>query len=354
MEVQQAGQNPGNREESPDHLRLSLAAAMTLGFVNGWFYRNAKLRCVNLLLTYADGCKANCSFCGLAAEKELVWSARRFIRVPWKTFSTDEVIDAIKGAPTHVSRVCISMITHPRCKKDVLTVCRRLVRETGLAVSLLISPTILNRDDLMTMKDAGAERIGVAIDGATPEIFDRFRGRPVKGPHRWDKYWTIYEQSLAIFGAGMAGVHLICGLGETEKEMVSAISRARNMGGCTHLFSFFPERGSALEDLSPPPIGAYRRIQLARWLIDNDRTTIGMMDFDSAGRIIGYGLSEDEVGDAIQSGVPFETSGCPGPDGKVACNRPYGNEKPGLDIRNFPFPPENEDLERIASELKTY
>jgi biotin synthase-related radical SAM superfamily protein len=353
MEVLQAGQIPGNCEESPDHVRLSLAAAMTLGFVNGWFYRNAKLRCVNLLLTYADGCKANCSFCGIAAEKDLVWSKRKFIRVPWKTFPTDKVIDAIKGAPSHVSRVCVSMITHPRCKEDVLTLCRRITRETRLAVSLLISPTILNRDDLMAMKDAGAERIGVAVDGATREIFDRFRGRPVKGPHRWDKYWKIYEQSLDIFGTGMAGVHLICGLGESEKEMVSAIFRARNMGGCTHLFSFFPEKGSALEKVAPPPVGTYRRIQLARWLIDNDRTSLDLMEFDTAGRIIGFGLSEKDLSGAIHSGVPFETSGCPGSDGKVACNRPYGNEKPGLEIRNFPFAPEKEDLERIAVELQT-
>lgn len=37
-------------------------------------------------------------------------------------------------------------------------------------------------------------------------------------------------------------VHLICGLGETERQMVSAISRARKMGGSTHLFSFIPSR----------------------------------------------------------------------------------------------------------------
>jgi biotin synthase len=83
------------------------------------------------------------------------------------------------------------MITHPRCRQDVLTVCRLVARETGLPVSLLISPTILTRDDLLAMKDAGADRIGVAIDGATQEIFDRFRGKPVKGPHRWDRYWNI-------------------------------------------------------------------------------------------------------------------------------------------------------------------
>jgi biotin synthase len=147
-------------------------------------------------------------------------------------------------------------------------------------------------------------------------------------------------------------VHLICGLGETEQEMAGAIYRARALGGSTHLFSFFPEKGSALENHTPPPIGTYRRIQLARWLIDHDMTVPYRMTFDEAGRILDFGVTAAQLDEAIRCGEPFETSGCPGPDGKTACNRPYGNEKPGPDIRNFPFPPEDEDLKRIIRELK--
>jgi len=218
-------------------------------------------------------------------------------------------------------------------------------------VSLLISPSIITREDLLAMKEAGADRIGVAIDGATPEIFDRFRGKPVNGPHRWGRYWQIYEESIRVFGRGMAGAHLICGLGETEREMVGAIYRARALGGSTHLFSFFPEKGSALESQAPPPIGNYRRIQLARWLIDHDLTVPDRMAFSGSGRILDFGVTAAQLDEAILCREPFETSGCPGPDGKTACNRPYGNEKPGADIRNFPFPPDDEDLEGIIREL---
>ncbi|MEW6533805.1 MAG: radical SAM protein [Thermodesulfobacteriota bacterium] len=352
MSCADVGTLPVVGHESPEYVRLSLAAAMTLGFVPGWFHRNAKLRCVNLLLTYDDGCKASCAFCGLAREKDATWTAKKFIRVPWKTFRTADVVEAIKRGPSHVGRVCISMITHPRCRDDVLAVCKQVVQATGLPASLLISPSVITGKDLAAMKDAGADRIGVAIDGATEEIFDRFRGKPVNGPHRWDRYWKIYEKSIEVFGRGMAGVHLICGLGETEHEMVEAIYRARAVGGSTHLFSFFPEKGSALENHTPPPIGAYRRIQLARWLIDHDLTVPDRMTFDGSGRILDFGVTVAELDEAIRCGEPFETSGCPGPDGKTACNRPYGNEKPGPDIRNFPFSPDDEDLKRIIKELK--
>jgi biotin synthase len=124
------------------------------------------------------------------------------------------------------------------------------------------------------------------------------------------------------------------------------------MGGCTHLFSFFPERGSAMQDLPAPPVGVYRRIQLARWLIDNDRIRMTDMEFDANGRIQGFGMPAEELEEVIWSGSPFRTSGCPGPSGETACNRPYGNEKPGGIIRNFPFPPEESDLIAIAEELK--
>lgn len=340
--------------ESPEYVRLSLAAAMTLGFVPGWFYRNARLGCINLLLTYDQGCRASCAFCGLAAEKEGPSSRRNFIRVPWRSFPLEEVIQGIRHAPDYVGRVCVSMITHPRCKGDVLHVCREVVKATGKSVSLLISPTLLHKDDLTAMQDAGADRVGVAVDAATPVLFQRLRGKPVGGPHRWEKYWEIYEQSIEVFGEGMSGVHLICGLGETEQELVGTISRAREMGGSTHLFSFFPEKGSLMEDQIPPPMGTYRRIQLARWLIDQDRTRPAGMQFDSAGRIRDFGISTEEREEAVSLGIPFETSGCPGPNGKVACNRPYGNEKPGPYIRNFPFPPDVEDIMRIRQEMDEY
>jgi biotin synthase-related radical SAM superfamily protein len=354
MQLSKVDSAPALAPESPHYVRVSLAAAMTLGFTPGWFYRNARLGCINLLLTYAGGCKANCAFCGLAAEKKAMSSKGRFIRVPWKAWPTEEVIQALKNAPSHVNRVCLSMITHPRSRDDVLTICRRVVDETGKAVSILISPTVINRSDLKAMKDAGAERIGVAIDAATQDIFNRLRGKGVGGPHRWDRYWRTYEQSLEIFGEGMAGVHLICGLGETEQELVGAISRAKLMGGSTHLFSFFPERGSLMETHPVPSIGTYRRIQLARWLIDNGQSRLDLMEFDKKGRIREFGLSKVELAEVISAGYPFETSGCPGPDGKVACNRPYGNEKPGPAIRNFPFPPDEMDLQRIVEELKDY
>jgi len=213
------------------------------------------------------------------------------------------------------------MVTHPRAAKDAVTVIKK-VYGTGIPVSALITPTIINKEDLYALKEAGAERVGIAIDAATKEIFESMRSS-----HKWDHYWNTLADAIDVFGDRMAGVHLIVGLGETEEEMIACIQRAEDMGAPTHLFSFFPERGTLEENRPQPPIDVYRRIQLARYQINNQ------MPPD---------VNADEL---ISGGLPFLTSGCGG------CNRPYGNERPSEAIRNFPFAPDENDIADIRGQL---
>ena len=328
-------------ESSPDQVRLSLAAALTLGLAEGRFFRNARLGCINLLLTYPGGCKANCAFCGLARESQIAEGDPRFqkfIRVTWKAYDLDEVVARCAAAPPHVERVCVSMITHPRSRADVLEVCQRVRRGCHLPVSLLIAPTLLKSRDLEDMKAAGADRIGVAIDAATPELFAQLRGKPAKGPHRWEHYWHIYEESARIFGPDMTGVHLIHGLGEQERDLVLAMDRARQLGGSTHLFCFYPERFSALKHTPQPPASGYRRIQMARWLIDHDQARAKDMAFDGQGRIVDFGASAEVVEAAMASGRPFMTSGCIGPRARWPATGPMATSGRGRTCATIPSP----------------
>jgi biotin synthase len=246
------------------------------------------------------------------------------------------------------------MITHRRSQGDVLDLTRRIRAGADLPVSILITPTLITEADLYDMKKAGADRVGVAIDAATREKFDDLRGLGVNGPHQWDHYWTIYEKAVQVFGRDRAGVHLIVGLGETERDMAEALGRVRDLGGFTHLFSFFPEPGSEMADHPQPPMGQYRRIQAARWLIDHDLSRFERMTFDEKGRIVDFGAASGELRRILADGQAFETSGCPGRSGRTACNRPYGNERPGPDIRNFPFTLEPDDLDKAWKEMDAY
>ena len=79
--------------ESPEFLKMSLAAAMTLGFKEGLFYRKAKLYCINLLLTYGGGCLARCAYCGLSRMRPGDYEAKSFIRVSWPIYPLVEIIE---------------------------------------------------------------------------------------------------------------------------------------------------------------------------------------------------------------------------------------------------------------------
>ncbi|UCD90744.1 MAG: radical SAM protein, partial [Desulfobacterales bacterium] len=150
---------------------------------------------------------------------------------------------------------------------------------------------------------------------------------------------------------GYAGAHFVVGMGETEKEMCEAIQKTRDMSGRTHLFSYFPEEGSAMNNHQPPPMDQYRRIQLARYLIDEALSRSDRFTYNEAHQIDNYNLPESDLNSIIDGGEPFRTSGCSGYDGVVACNRPYGNSRPGPDIRNFPFAPLISDISHIRKQM---
>ena len=284
-------ENKMRKKESPDYAKISHATAISLGLMRGRMYRGAINMCANLLFHYPEGCSANCAYCGLAKKRPGSYQEKSFIHVDWPIYSMDEIIDAINNSPPYVKRTCISMITNGKCRTHTVEMANRLRCETRIPVSVLISPTILSKEDLKAMKDAGVDKIGVAIDLATPELFDRYRGKRVSGPHRWERYWEILEAGLEIFGYPHVGTHLMVGMGETEKEMVSTMDRLWRMGVVNHLFSFFAEKGSTLADRPQPPWPSYLRTQLARYLIAEGLSLYKDMEFDEQDHIIDFGLN---------------------------------------------------------------
>lgn len=342
---------------SPEYVQLSTAAAITLGLVPGTMHRTACTHCLNLLVTYPEGCRANCSYCGLARHREESrdYADRNFIRVDWPTVGYDEVIERVKANADkgQFERMCISMITHPNSDHDTLLLLRKWVAAVPhIPVSILSNPTTMKYEDLVTLRDEGADIFTVALDAITPEIFERTRGKSVDSPHRWKKYWQAIEWAAEIFGPEKFGAHLIAGMGETEQEMMTICQKMRDMGGHNHVFAFFPEQGSLMEDWPPVPKDQWRRIQLGRFIIDYAGGRIDDMRFDEQGRIIDFGLDAKELEALIESGKPFQTSGCPGKtDEEVsACNRPYGDSSP-TDIRSFPFALNAEDVGFVKRQM---
>jgi biotin synthase len=129
--------------------------------------------------------------------------------------------------------------------------------------------------------------------------------------------------------------------------------RIKDLGGHNHMFAFYPERGSLMEDWPAVDRGQWRRVQLARFIIDYRDGRVEDMLFDEAGRVVDFGLAEADLERLIASGIPFRTSGCPGKNSLEvsACNRPYGDSHP-TDILSFPFALARRDVAKVRRQLR--
>ncbi len=344
---------------SPEYVQLSTAAALTLGIMPGKMHRCGCTRCLNILLTYPEGCRANCAYCGLARHREADrdYADRNFIRVDWPSVPMAKIAQIVgedpAASPFH--RMCISMITHPRSDEDTVSVLKTWtdhVDPDAMPISILSNPTTMQRSDVQTLRDMGSDIFTVALDAATPTLFDRTRGKGVQSPHSWKKYWEILMDARDIFGSQKFGAHIIVGMGETEFEILELVQQLVDMGGHSHMFCFYPEKGSLMDHLPATPRDQWRRVQLGRYLIDYFGVRVDQMKFDSEGRVVEFGLPSGELDAVIDAGLAFRTSGCPGKFAEdiSACDRPYGDSPPS-DIASYPFQPAAVDLRRIRHQL---
>jgi biotin synthase len=190
------------------------------------------------------------------------------------------------------------------------------------------------------------DRIGIALDAATEKLFDSVKGSAAQGPYKWQDELTLLRVAVGVFGEGNVSTHLMIGLGENEKEAAELVQKCVDMGVCPALFAFTPVRGTQLASTPQPSIEGYRRIQLARYLIVNGLARVEEMLFAGDGRIMDFGIETPVLLRAVDSGKPFQTSGCPD------CNRPFYNEKPSGPIFNYPSSLNSKEIVEAKQQLK--
>ncbi len=340
---------------------MSNAAAITLGIMPGRMHRVGCTRCLNLLLTYPEGCRANCAYCGLARHREAErdYADRNFIRVDWPAVPMQQVVDTVArdGGRSPFHRMCISMITHPRSDEDTVAVLKAWTAKidpSTIPVSILSNPTTMERKDVERLRELGADIFTVALDAVHAGAL---RSHARQGR-------AVAAQVAEVLGSA-ACMRARCS-GRRSSARTSSSAWARPSGRCSRWCSssstsagtatcsrFFPEQGSLMDHLPATPRDQWRRVQLARYLIDYAGVRVEQMSFDAEGRVTGYALPPAEVEDIVSQGIAFRTSGCPGKvrDDVSACDRPYGDSPPS-NIASFPFQPNKRDLRKIRRQLK--
>jgi biotin synthase len=346
---------------SPDWVRISGASALALRYTSGRFAREFDFGGINLLLNYDEGCRSDCSYCGLARTRPGTYADKSFIRVDWPLVGTDDLVDRMARHETKLTRLCISMVTHGRAYRDTCEITERIRARVRTPLSILVAPPTLDRSRLERFSDLGVDMIGIGLDAVTEDLFRRHRTDvPAGGGLSWEKYWQVVDDARDVFGPWKVNCHTLVGLGETDRDLVETFVRLRDRQIYSYLFCFNPEPDSRLAAHPKSPLARWRRVQLVKHLVETDGFAWDRFDFTDDGALTRIrGIDDHPVGPlgpgtierAIDSGVPFMTDGCGGPNGEPGCTRPYGSYRPSEPIRDFPFAPSPDDLTRVRAEL---
>jgi len=318
-------------------IRASIGTAAVLGLEK--ILLQAKPTTAYLLMYSDTNCLSNCSFCPQAKESE----GRRdgLSRVFWPTYDLAEIIDRINTQKTGLKRICIQTIRYEKSTEDLLEIIKQF-SESKISTPLTVCCYPTSKEIFLKMKNFGVTRVGISFDCATPEIYNEIKGKKRGSEISWEMMEKSIQDAVEIFGKRFVSTHLIIGLGETEREAIQFLQKFYEQNITVGLFAFTPVKGTTLEKHPQPDIESYRRIQLARYLINAGKTSFSKIAFskkvEQRDQVLDFGVKKEELEKIISYGKPFRTSGCP------HCNRPFYNESPGKDMYNFPSELTEEDI----------
>ncbi len=281
----------------------------TLGMLGKIFGKFPKQRTAYFML---DGkCVFDCAFCTHARSAR---SDRKYLsRIVWKEIDPIEAKERLKSNEKSVKRVCLQVVSYKGYVSDTIEMIR-LFSFKPVSVSV----RALSLEEVREYFKAGADMVGISIDVASPKLHERIRGGKLKD------VLNLLESSSKEF-PGRIATHLIVGMGESDKELIELMEWLAEKSITIALFAFTPLKGTKMENHPRPSLERYRKIQLARWLLQNGLAKVSDFEFDDLGNLISTSVDFK----SLDYKKAFLTSGCPD------CTRPYYNESPARKLYNI-------------------
>jgi biotin synthase-related radical SAM superfamily protein len=321
---------------------VSIGSASVLRLYNSTRFKVPPTTCY--IMTFnSNQCIANCGFCPQGRESKS--SDDLLSRVNWPVFQFKDFIAKFSylNPSKRFKRLCLQTLNYPNNVQDAIEIISKVREKSDIPISIAIPP--IPKKNLQEIKNLGVERIGIALDASTPEIFDKIKGKGVNGPYTWDSHFKALEEALDIFSEGFVTTHLIVGLGESSKDIFNIIYDLKNLKIKVGLFAFTPIKGTKLESLNPPDLLYFRKIQLGRYLILEENKDLNDFIFNNKGEIVKFNINMRDFERVITQTDAFLTSGCPG------CNRPYYTSRPTGPIYNYPKKLNEKEKKEIYNSL---
>lgn len=289
-----------------------------------------------------ERCPHSCLFCsqrsGTDQDRNVPDMSRRLSRITWKPENDESVLSALKEKVQQggIGRVCLQSVAGAYGETMEQLVKIRKISDVPVCISI----NGISYDEILDLIHTGADKIAFSFDAVTPELFERIKARP------WQELWDLFVRTVENF-PGRVVIHLIAGLGETEKSAVSAIEMFYSFDVDVSLFAFTPLPGTPLARRKPPELSSYRRVQTALYLIriGNRNSACGdpFYSFEEERLVFEPSLREELSG--ILDSSAFQTYGC------TYCNRPLYNERPGQVPYNYPRPLSPEEMKSAIDEI---
>ena len=300
-------------------IRISYGTAIVLGLIKA----RQDVPPTTAYLLWDNGCIGACSFCPRANGNS---KTKKLSRIIWPEFDFALILEKLTQKPAPFKRVCLQTGYNPETESLLEKLALELLK-TQIILSMTLSPG--QPEFAQKMLSLGIDHIGIGLDCATPATYIEHKRR------NWQQDWPALSQLIDL-EKNKIEVHLIYGLGDSEQEFIDTIDKIVKRGGKISLFALTPVKSG-----KAPDIENYRRIQIARYLLEEGKASLSDFKFED-GKL--KEISIPQFAEKLDNGTCFRTSGC------GDCNRPYYNERPGQKFYNFPRPLTSEEFKEALAD----
>lgn len=309
-------------------IRLSSGTAIELGILN----KKSDIPPTTAYIMIGEKCINKCSFCSQSIESST--RKDKLSRVVWPEYSKEEILDALRAYKgKNIKRICIQSMASEEAHKSVLDFINYINGKIDMPISL--SAKLESDEEINKFFSAGVDKIGIAIDAANKELYEKIKG------YNYDEKLRFITKMSKLY-PNKISTHIIVGMGENHEDIYKLYTYLKNNNITISLFAFTPVRGTKMEKISQPNIENYRRVQLMSYMI-NKGYSQEYFEFKN-GYLENIKLDDGIILD-IKMGYPFEIRGC------KDCNRPYYNERPGSTIYNYSRPLNQDEIDLAIREL---
>ncbi|MDB0438784.1 radical SAM protein [Clostridioides difficile] len=309
-------------------IRLSSGTAIELGILN----KKSDIPPTTAYIMIGEKCINKCSFCSQSVESST--RKDKLSRVVWPEYSKEEILDALRAYQgKNIKRICIQSMASEEAHKSVLDFINYINGKIDMPISL--SAKLESDEEINKFFSAGVDKIGIAIDAANKELYEKIKG------YNYDEKLRFITKMSKLY-PNKISTHIIVGMGENHEDIYKLYTYLKNNNITISLFAFTPVRGTKMEKISQPNIENYRRVQLMSYMI-NKGYSQEYFEFKN-GYLENIKLDDGIILD-IKMGYPFEIRGC------KDCNRPYYNERPGSTIYNYSRPLNQDEIDLAIREL---